>query len=75
MPDKLDGIIAQMLPNEPTTSGRELLSSGMLSQGFERTNERFKVKWKTRRGNLVGYFGNMIRPRPRSKTLKNSLSR
>ncbi len=40
MPDKLDGIIAQMLPNEPTTSGRELLSSGMLSQGFERTNEK-----------------------------------
>ena len=44
MPDKLDGIIAPMLPNEPTTSGRTLLRGGLLSEGFECANEAIQAE-------------------------------
>jgi hypothetical protein len=44
MTSKLGHIIAQMMPDEPTTSGSGLLPGGMLSHGFECTNEASRAK-------------------------------
>jgi hypothetical protein len=39
MPTNLDDLLAQTLPDEPSSSGRQLLPGGLLSQGFEVENE------------------------------------
>lgn len=76
MSNTLDSIIAQMIPPEPTTSGRELLPGSMLSQGFECANEAIRAKY----GAIsIGQVGTILANRGQtmmnaSLTSKTSLS-